>query len=681
MAGLRAWFDTGRPALFAALEEVCERIDRDLIAEQDGNKNNRKQCLEAAGAAPSVAEDVRLRLGELTGAQEELDEPPTSTAQLLSTSTPLPYPSTVRCNSSDVEVLQAECSALRRKFNALAANFKTAKDALRRRKEEREQWEQGYADMLCLLKAAEKVHGIHILDRAEELIQASAAMSPAVPDASIREGPPLLLDPEDISDNNGRSASNILSESTQGDADDRPGDELPPLRTQDENSTFGIKPESSSDVPVVVSERSVRKRKRKNSTSEAQVKSERTDSSPIIFGEGIAVHTQESIDLGDIEQRIVTPRKPKDSESTEQTNTTVDGSIQKLLAAPLTTPGMPSPPPPPTATQRFALAPLDSNTRRSSSDGHKPYFGQKRKRLGYAISTVAEDGDEYQTHPLKGNNHDMTPSSERSTGRLEMLLNSPSPATERIISRPSGNRRDRPRPAGDRLPIPGRRALPFEKGTGQASRSPLAQVDLASGVNTPPTDRSVRQRASVPNHASTTSSLRSKPLSELRLDDFRINPLVNDGYDFAYSEVVRNKDDRACLPGCKDMHCCGRQFRALAMSQRPNPPLTSAQRIEERKLLEEYLGDSAFRLAMMNKDEREELWVEAKAQELANKYGKHKHRFSRMQSPPGFWDADFPSTQELEAERAEASKRERQAISERRREAMRPGGRWLFKDE
>ncbi|ODA80697.1 hypothetical protein RJ55_03656 [Drechmeria coniospora] len=512
MAGLRAWFDTGRPALFAALEEVCERIDRDLIAEQDGNKNNRKQCLEAAGAAPSVAEDVRLRLGELTGAQEELDEPPTSTAQLLSTSTPLPYPSTVRCNSSDVEVLQAECSALRRKFNALAANFKTAKDALRRRKEEREQWEQGYADMLCLLKAAEKVHGIHILDRAEELIQASAAMSPAVPDASIREGPPLLLDPEDISDNNGRSASNILSESTQGDADDRPGDELPPLRTQDENSTFGIKPESSSDVPVVVSERSVRKRKRKNSTSEAQVKSERTDSSPIIFGEGIAVHTQESIDLGDIEQRIVTPRKPKDSESTEQTNTTVDGSIQKLLAAPLTTPGMPSPPPPPTATQR-------------------------------------------------------------------------------------------------------------------------------------------------------------------------INPMVNDGYDFAYSEVVRNKDDRACLPGCKDMHCCGRQFRALAMSQRPNPPLTSAQRIEERKLLEEYLGDSAFRLAMMNKDEREELWVEAKAQELANKYGKHKHRFSRMQSPPGFWDADFPSTQELEAERAEASKRERQAISERRREAMRPGGRWLFKDE
>jgi len=52
-----------------------------------------------------------------------------------------------------------------------------------------------------------------------------------------------------------------------------------------------------------------------------------------------------------------------------------------------------------------------------------------------------------------------------------------------------------------------------------------------------------------------------------------------------------------------------------------------------------------------------------------------------MRSPPGFWNADFPSTQEMEAEREEAAKREKQTVQDRYREAMRPGGRWLFRDE
>jgi hypothetical protein len=83
----------------------------------------------------------------------------------------------------------------------------------------------------------------------------------------------------------------------------------------------------------------------------------------------------------------------------------------------------------------------------------------------------------------------------------------------------------------------------------------------------------------------------------------------------------------------------------------------------------------------MSKEERAEIWVEAKTRELANKYGKHRHRFSRMRSPPGFWNADFPSTQELDADRAEAGKRENELIQDRYREAMRSGGRWLFRDE
>jgi hypothetical protein len=129
------------------------------------------------------------------------------------------------------------------------------------------------------------------------------------------------------------------------------------------------------------------------------------------------------------------------------------------------------------------------------------------------------------------------------------------------------------------------------------------------------------------------------------------------------------------------MHCCGKEFRALAISHRPNSPLTAAQRQEEQKLLEDYLGEYSYRLAAMDQGERMEVWIEAKTQELANKYGKHRHRFSRMQSPPGFWDADFPDTQQLETDKEEAAKRTRRAVAERHREAARPGGRWIFRDE
>ncbi|PHH88013.1 hypothetical protein CDD83_8119 [Cordyceps sp. RAO-2017] len=175
--------------------------------------------------------------------------------------------------------------------------------------------------------------------------------------------------------------------------------------------------------------------------------------------------------------------------------------------------------------------------------------------------------------------------------------------------------------------------------------------------------------------------MRGRPLSELQLDDFKINPVANDGHDFAFAEVVRDKGERACLPGCTDPHCCGKQFKGLAAAERPDAPLTPAQRLEEQRLLEWYLGDDAYRLAGMGRDERAELWVEARAQELANKYGRHRHRFSRMQSPPGFWNADFPSTQELRADREEAARRERKAVAERYREASRAGGRWIFRDE
>ena len=97
--------------------------------------------------------------------------------------------------------------------------------------------------------------------------------------------------------------------------------------------------------------------------------------------------------------------------------------------------------------------------------------------------------------------------------------------------------------------------------------------------------------------------------------------------------------------------------------------------------MEDYLGDLAGRLAAMSKEEKEELWVEAKTRDLAKKHGKHKHRHTRRASPPGFWRTDFPDTQEMEDDKRESEMREKELILERYKEAQRPGGRWIFRDE
>ncbi len=83
----------------------------------------------------------------------------------------------------------------------------------------------------------------------------------------------------------------------------------------------------------------------------------------------------------------------------------------------------------------------------------------------------------------------------------------------------------------------------------------------------------------------------------------------------------------------------------------------------------------------MSREEKEDLWVEAKVRDLANRFGRHKHRYTRRPSPPGFWNPDMPSTQELAREREETDKAVRKQVEERYRDALRGNGRWLFRDE
>lgn len=83
----------------------------------------------------------------------------------------------------------------------------------------------------------------------------------------------------------------------------------------------------------------------------------------------------------------------------------------------------------------------------------------------------------------------------------------------------------------------------------------------------------------------------------------------------------------------------------------------------------------------MTAREKMELLITAKAEQLAQKHGRHRQAFQRRATPPGFWRTDMPTTQETEADREMARQMERRKIEERYVEAKRANGRWLFKDE
>lgn len=180
--------------------------------------------------------------------------------------------------------------------------------------------------------------------------------------------------------------------------------------------------------------------------------------------------------------------------------------------------------------------------------------------------------------------------------------------------------------------------------------------------------------------------LRSRPLSHLSLNDFKVNPQQNQGYDYAFKEVVRKHDQRKCLPGCTRLDCCGKYFRTMAETGlfnifHTNRLMGSSQDDEETNMLEDFLGDEAYRLKRMSREEKAEMLLQAKTKILADHYGKHREKYAREPSPVGYWDVDMPNSQEAQEMGRMAETRNRQKVEERYREAMKKDGMWIFRDE
>ncbi|RKF71203.1 hypothetical protein GcC1_105014 [Golovinomyces cichoracearum] len=174
--------------------------------------------------------------------------------------------------------------------------------------------------------------------------------------------------------------------------------------------------------------------------------------------------------------------------------------------------------------------------------------------------------------------------------------------------------------------------------------------------------------------------IRAQPIENLNIWDFKINPNYNQGYEYAFSEVVRGHA-RNALQGCLKP-CCQPQFRALAeISGNPSKKLTLSQEEAENLMLEEFLGDNAYKLRNMSKEDRVEFLIQAKTRDLANKHGIHKHAYEAQETPVGIWRADFPTTQEAFEDDKRIVERTRKIVEKRYAEAMRPGGAYKFRDE
>ncbi|KAI4270780.1 MAG: hypothetical protein L6R38_007013 [Xanthoria sp. 2 TBL-2021] len=222
------------------------------------------------------------------------------------------------------------------------------------------------------------------------------------------------------------------------------------------------------------------------------------------------------------------------------------------------------------------------------------------------------------------------------------------------------------------------------------ARNPRNSVSIAARalkpVNTPNYSSPFARPSSKKPTKSLEPPLRSRPLSQLALNDFKINPNHNQGYDYAFKEVIRKQDQRKCLPGCTRLDCCGAIFRKMAETMDNHFFHTSrlmgpSQEFDEQAMMEDYLGDQAYRLKGMSPERKAETLLQAKTKGMADHYGRHREVYAREPSPVGYWDVDMPNSQEAAENGRLAEIRTRQKVEERYNEAVKQDGLWKFRDE
>ncbi|KDN64294.1 putative DNA repair protein/CtIP [Colletotrichum sublineola] len=694
---MESWSPASRAAVQNAFNALRETISKEAQneVEQRLKENNQTHAL-----LTDELEILRSRSAEVDRLEEENRKLRTKLLQFhqqtrsTESSRDSPRPNYVSCDQAtntdsmstvnfekghELEQVLRESQKLRRKYNALDQNFKILKSEFNKRRDENKRWEEYATNLEAKIKLFEKsrkepdedAHSTEALSepsRPQVVLTSGYASDPGAGPVSTRETAEstrhipfksvAATTSTTITTTTGKDATRdpTPEESTEGETTEGSKDDdvltLPPLRQPPKtDSDIRIKPEPSSDGPVVVSERFVGKRKHSDDSIEQQGRRRiKVESSNIAGDPFTSQLQQESMDLDEVGQKL----------------RLVDAGRAKTTAPLFVRPDNTGTPTAKNLDSSTVLTPVNPNARPMRPHEVKTVEKPTKKGLAHSIESLAEDGLIYEKSG-RGGLAEAQLRTPQPPGRLSTLLNMPSPEQAPAIVRSAPRLRGMHRASADNGPqFPERRELPFSKERRERLKETTSirnELDETTEHGTPrPLSRN-RSGAHTPLPA-VRGSLRTKPVASMRLEDFKVNPKFNDGSDYAYSEVVRGKDDRACLPGCTDMNCCGKQFRAMALAQRNNAERTLAS---DTKLFEDYLGDRVAITLGMSKAEKDELWVEAKTWQLANELGKHRHRYARRPSPPGFWNADFPTTQEVEDEKSEAEKRERHLIRESRR--------------
>ncbi|KAK1975843.1 DNA repair protein/CtIP [Colletotrichum cereale] len=596
---------------------------------------------------------------------------------------------------NELEQVLRESQKLRRKYTALDQNFKILKSEFNKRRDENKRWEEYATSLEAKIKIFEQsrrepdedTHSTEVLlepSRPQAVLTLGYASDPGAGPSSTRgtaehtrhiPSAPVAATATSTTTTTTPPGENATRDPTPGDSTEGETTEgskdddvltLPPLRQPPKtDSDIRIKPEPSSEGPVIVSERFVGKRKHSDDSSTEQQGRRRIkiESSNIAGGPLTSQLQQESMDLDEVGQKLSTPRKNRMLPTTVAALGQMSTGRAKTIAPLFVRPDNTGTPSARSLDSAAVLTPVNPNARPVRPYELKTVEKPAKKGLAHGIESLAEDGLVYKKTG-RGGPAEAQLRTPQPPGRLSTLLNMPSPEQAPAIVRSAPRLRGTYRATADDGPrFPERRELPFTKERRERLKETPAirnEYEQATEYSTPRAPAPNRSGANTPLPA-VRGSLRTKPMGTMRLEDFKVNPKFNDGSDYAYSEVVRGKDDRACLPGCTDMNCCGKQFRAMALAQRNNVERTPTS---DTKLFEDYLGDRVTITVGMSKAEKDELWIEAKTWQLANELGKHRHRYARRPSPPGFWNADFPTTQEVEDEKSEAEKREKRLVQE-----------------
>jgi hypothetical protein len=343
--------------------------------------------------------------------------------------------------------------------------------------------------------------------------------------------------------------------------------------------------------------------------------------------------------------------------------------------------------PSPSRSRLRALISLGTNQRvlpRTDDPETAKRRNRDPERGGKAIHLVAEDGN-HLSKPSRA----LSPASRvRADMRLEDLLDRPTPTRQPLVLEPGSSRVIKNGGPQLATPVP----LKFTK-----SKDTPTSGMLPSPTSMPPiiATPSFKMPKSLPASKYSTprvKALRERPIAALRADDFKLNPRVFRDIDTTATPVRGREARRHQMTGCKDPSCatCGGQLKLLATGL----PVTVGSTLfastqddeltEDEKLIKYYLGArfNQSRVSRMDSNERESLILKAKEQIISERHIRHRIKPNqRGKSPPGYWNVDMPTTQEIEEQREEADRREKVEVEERYREAMRDGGKWIFKDE